>query len=339
MISLISQQERFAAPGMPETSVQGNGLGLDQAAAILNGYSDAIAAVVNAVSPAVVRIGVKYDGRQRDDGSGSGVAIAPDGYILTNSHVVQAAAGVLAVFRDGTRYQARVVGADPATDLALLSLPGSGLPFATLGDSNALSPGQLVVAIGNPLGFDFTVSTGVISSLGRALRSQEGRLIENIIQHTAPLNPGNSGGPLVDSRGIVVGINTAIIALAQGLGFAVPSNTARWVVSQLLTRGSVQRGYLGIAGGTRRLGRRLVRHYGLSAEQGVEVVTVDPGSPAERAGIRKGDTIVSFDGQPVRSVDDLLRLLSDWPGGKPAAVKILRWTDLLERTVEPSLRG
>jgi S1-C subfamily serine protease len=204
--------------------------------------------VVEAVGPAVVGIWAnsgRADGKSGQSGSGSGVIITPDGYILTNDHVVRGTSRLTATLQDGTSFDAALVGADPATDLALLRASGSSLPYAAMGDSSALRVGQIVIAIGNPFGFQSTVSTGVVSALGRALRSAERRLIENIIQHTAPLNPGNSGGPLVDSRGRVVGINTAIIAMAQGIGFSIPSDTARWVVSQLLTRrGSSRRGII-----------------------------------------------------------------------------------------------
>ena len=205
---------------------------------LLDAYSRAVITVVDAVGPAVVGILVRHkadSSSQELSGAGSGVIIAPDGYILTNNHVVQGAQAITATVQDGTLLEATLVGTDPATDLAVLRANSPSLPYATLGDSAKLQAGQLVIAIGNPFGFQSTVSTGVVSALGRALRSIEGRLIEDIIQHTAPLNPGNSGGPLVDSRGRVVGVNTAIIGMAQGIGFSVPANTARWVVSQLLT--------------------------------------------------------------------------------------------------------
>jgi S1-C subfamily serine protease len=240
-------------------------------AGLLDAYSQAVITVVDAVGPAVVSISV---GKQQTriwpqrEGAGSGVVIAPDGYILTNSHVLDRARRVMTTFTDGTQVAASLVGKDPATDLAVVRAEASALPYASLGDSAALRVGQLVIAMGNPLGFQSTVTTGVVSALGRALRSREGRLIENIVQHTAPLNPGNSGGPLLDSRGHVVGVNTAIIMLAQGIGFAIPTNTARWVVSQLISHGRVKRGFLGIAGRGRPLNRRLVRFYGLDPSKG-----------------------------------------------------------------------
>src|SRR5574340_862095 len=240
---------------------------------LLDAYSRAIIQVVEEVGPAVVGISIGVQSpRQAAEqaGAGSGVIIAPDGYILTNDHVVAGAKLLRATLEDGRTLPAEVIGTDPATDLAVIRVNAAGLPFANLGDSAALSVGQLVIAIGNPFGFQSTVSTGVVSALGRALRSQSGRLIENIIQHSAPLNPGNSGGPLVDSRGRVVGINTAIIMMAQGIGFAIPANTAKWVVSQLLTHGRVRRGFLGLAGRPRPLERRLVRYHHLSADSAVE---------------------------------------------------------------------
>jgi S1-C subfamily serine protease len=199
--------------------------------------------------------------------------------------------------------------------------------------------GQLVIAMGNPFGFQSTVSTGVVSALGRALRSQEGRLIENIIQHTAPLNPGNSGGPLVDSRGRVVGLNTAIIAMAQGIGFAIPASTVKWVVSQLLQHGRVRRGYLGLAGRQRPLDRRLVRFHRLKTESAVEAISVDPRGPAGQAGLRQGDLIVGIQGQEVASVDDLHRFLADWPVGQPVTLTVVRGRERLELRVVPAEAG
>jgi S1-C subfamily serine protease len=228
------------------------------------------------------------------------------------------------------------VGVDPATDLAVIRADGSGLPYATLGDSGAVRVGQLIIAIGNPFGFQSTVSTGVVSALGRALRSQQGRLIENIIQHTAPLNPGNSGGPLVDSRGRIVGINTAIIMIAQGIGFSIPSNTAKWVVSQLLTYGRVRRAYLGITAQQRPLIRRLVRFHNLKNDFAVEVMSVMPDSPAAKGGIREGDLIVAINDQEVTSVDHIHSFLGEWPVGKPVKLSVIRVLGRLEKEVIPS---
>lgn len=301
----------------------------------LDSFSRGVVAVVQRVSPAVVSIRVKQGERE---GGGSGVVVAPDGYILTNNHVVEGATAIEVSFGDGQSGHAVLAGTDPPTDLALVRVNASGLAHAGFGDSAALSPGQLVVAIGNPLGFDSTVSTGVVSSLGRSLRSREGRLIENIIQHTAPLNPGNSGGPLVTARGEVAGINTAIIAFAQGIGFAIPANTASWVLAQLMTSGRVRRCYLGVAAGNRPLGRRTVRYHGLAQDRAVEVLSVDGGSPAAAAGIRKGDILAAFGGAALTSVDALMRALSDWPAGTPAALTVLRNADKRDVMVTPVLR-
>src|SRR5512142_2862079 len=259
---------------------------------LLDAYSRAVITVAEVVGPAVVSISTgtpSKNGEPETGGAGSGVIIAPDGYVLTNDHVVHGSKQLTVSLTNGASHAAALVGTDPATDLAVIRADSANLPFATLGESAALRVGQLVIAIGNPFGFQSTVSTGVVSALGRALRSRKGRLIENIIQHTAPLNPGNSGGPLVDSRGRIVGLNTAIIALAQGIGFAIPANTARWVVSQLLQHGRVRRAFLGLGGRERPLDRRLARLHQLAAKQAVEVISSDPSGPAARAGLRPGD--------------------------------------------------
>ncbi|MEJ2731366.1 MAG: trypsin-like peptidase domain-containing protein [Deltaproteobacteria bacterium] len=294
---------------------------------LLDAYSRAVISVVESVGPAVVSIWVgpkqsHHGGEQI--GAGSGVVIAPDGYVLTNDHVVRNAKHLTVGLTDGTSLSAELIGKDPATDLAVIRANASYLPSSTLGSSDRLRVGQLVIAMGNPFGFQSTVSTGVISALGRTLRSTRGRLIENIIQHTAPLNPGNSGGPLVDSSGKVVGINTAIIAMAQGIGFSIPADTARWVVSQILTHGRVRRGFLGIAGRQRPMDRRIVRFHGLNNHDAVEVLSVEPDGPAGLGGLRAGDLIVAVNGSDVQSVDDLHRFLSDWPIGQPVNIDIVR---------------
>lgn len=294
---------------------------------LLDAYSRAVISVVEAVGPAVVGITAGGQALHRATNpiaAGSGVVIAPDGYILTNAHVVQHAKTLGVRLTDGTDLSATLIGTDPATDLAVIRATASYLPASTLGRSNRLRVGQLVIAMGNPFGFESTVTTGVVSALGRALRSTQGRLIENIIQHTAPLNPGNSGGPLVDASGTVVGINTAIIAMAQGIGFAVPVDTARWVVSQILTNGRVRRGYLGIAARQRPLDRRIARFHGLSKNDAVEVVTVEANGPAGRAGLRENDLIVAINGLAIHSVDDLHRFLGEWPIGRPVDIDIIR---------------
>jgi len=307
---------------------------------LLDAYSKAVITVVDAVGPGVTSISVgkriRGAGSEPDQlGAGSGVVIAPDGYILTNDHVVHNAKQLSVTLTDGRTLGATLVGTDPATDLAVIRADGANLPYAVLGNSGSLRVGQLVIAIGNPFGFQSTVSTGVVSALGRALRSQQGRLIENIVQHTAPLNPGNSGGPLVDSRGQIVGVNTAIIMMAQGIGFAIPSDTAKWVVSQLLVHGHVRRGYLGIGARQRPVGRRLLRFHGLQGDSAVEVVSVAIDSPADQGGIHTGDLIVAIDGQAVSSVDDIHRFLSDSLIGRSVNLSVVRGTERLEIGVTP----
>jgi S1-C subfamily serine protease len=307
-------------------------------AELLDAYSKAVTRVVDTVSPAVVSIaagGPLPEHGAEQIGTGSGVVIAPDGYMVTNHHVVQQAKRFTVGFTDGSHSEAIVVGKDPATDLAVIRTHATGLPYATLGDSEKLRVGQLVIAIGNPLGFQSTVSTGVVSARGRALRSQQGRLIENVIQHTAPLNPGNSGGPLVDSRGRVVGINTAIIASAQGIGFAIASNTTRWVLSQLLLHGRVRRAFLGIGGRERLLDRRLTRFLQLHTHHAVEVISSDPEGPAARAGLRRGDLVIAIADHAVRNVDDLHRFLAEWPIGQPLALSVIRGNQRLDIEVTP----
>ncbi|MEE9125474.1 MAG: trypsin-like peptidase domain-containing protein [candidate division NC10 bacterium] len=305
---------------------------------LLDAYSRAVVGVVDKVGPAVVSIGVRKRTRSLrygQEGAGSGVIIAPDGFVLTNHHVVEGAEDVQVRLTDGRSFSAHLVGSDPATDLAVVRAEASNLPTAELGDSDSLRVGQLVIAIGNPLGFQSTVSTGVISALGRALRSQAGRLIENVIQTDVPLNPGNSGGPLVDSRGRVIGINTAMIFMAQGISFAVPVNTVKWVVGELVTRGKVRRAYLGIAGQVRPIGRRIQRHLELQAATAVEVVSVEEEGPAHQAGVREGDLMLSVNEKSVASVDDIHRLLTGWTGGSPLSLTILRNGERLQVQVIP----
>jgi S1-C subfamily serine protease len=316
----------------------------EEGADFLDAYSKAVTNVVAKVGPAVVSIRVKKKASERSrrwpnegEGSASGVVIAPDGYIVTNSHVVEGAGDIEVSLPDGSRHNARLVGQDLATDLALVSVPGSGLPIARLGDSDKLRVGQLVIAIGNPLGFQSTVTAGVVSALGRSLRSRSGRLIENIIQTDAALNPGNSGGPLVDSRGLVVGINTAIIQFAQGICFSIPVNTLRWVVSLLIREGKVTRGYLGISGQMVPLPVRVVRYYRLKNETGVQVMGVAPQSPAQAAGLREGDVIISLGQEPVAGIDDVHRMLTRDVIGKKLDLVVLRdFTTRLEMTVTPA---
>jgi S1-C subfamily serine protease len=260
--------------------------------------------------------------------------VTPDGYVLTNEHVVQRTDRARVVFVDGRSVAAVVVGRDAATDLAVLRAQAASLPHATLLDA-APRVGQLVVAVGNPFGFESTVSAGVVSALGRSLRSREGRLIEGIVQHTAALNPGNSGGPLVDAGGQVVGINTAIIPQAQGIGFAVPATTAQWVLTEVLTQGRVRRAYLGIAGRDRPLDRRLVRALELPVTRAVEVMSRDADGPAARSDLRPGDLIVAVDDAPVDGMDVLYRLVSRRPPGTSLTLRVLRRTQLLSIAITP----
>lgn len=289
---------------------------------LLDAYSKAVIGVVQKVGPAVICVrGRRSDGA---GGMGSGFLVTPDGYAVTNSHVVDRQRRLRATTEEGDVLDADLVGDDPATDLAVVRIAARDLPFAELGDSDSLQVGQLVIAMGNPLGFQSTVSTGVVSALGRAMRSGEGRLIESIIQHTAPLNPGNSGGPLVDSRGRVIGVNTAIIAMAQGLGFAIPASTARWVVGEILTHGRVRRRQLGVTAGAVQLPRRLVRQHDLLADQAVEVISVVPAGPADLAGLKAGDLIVAIEGRIVTGVDDIHRVLTSLPLDRPLTLSVVR---------------
>lgn len=295
-------------------------------AALLDAYSRAVVDVVDAVGPAVVSIGVKRRGGRPQDGTatGSGVIVAQDGFILTNHHVVENAETLRVTLVDGRDGAAHAVGSDPDTDLALVRAGQTDLPSAELGDSDVLRVGQLAIAIGNPLGFQSTVSTGVISATGRSLRAASGRLIENVIQTDVALNPGNSGGPLVDSAGRVVGINTAMIYMAQGLSFAIPVNTARWVVSELLAHGRVRRVHLGIAAQVLPLGRYMQRRYGLKGSTAVEVVSVQEGGPAEKAGVCKNDLIVALGDEEVSTIDELHRLMVGLPEGSVVELTLLR---------------
>ncbi len=330
-MNLSSEEHQAGASGEPAKRPESD-------AQLLDAYSRAVVSVVDVVGPAVVSITV--DWRLREDGverggAGSGVLIAPDGYILTNSHVIHSANRLQAALTDGRKLNASLMGEDPATDLAVIRVHETRLPFAEFGESGSLRVGQLAIAIGNPLGFQSTVSTGVISSVGRFWRTESGRLIDNVIQHTAPLNPGNSGGPLVDSRGRVVGINAAMIWGAQGISFAIPAGTAQWVVSQLMSHGRVRRGHLGIAGRQRPVDRWLAQLFDLPNTSAVEAMMVDPTGPAAQAGMREGDWIVAVNDRAVQSVDDLHRALAVWPP-QWVALKLLRGLDRLQLRVLPS---
>jgi S1-C subfamily serine protease len=286
--------------------------------AALDAYSRAVIGAVDAVGPSVVSLAVGRRGRF-GQGAGSGVVIAPDGYVLTNAHVVDGAGRVEVTLHDGKTVEARPVGGDRSTDLAVVRVNTADLPYVTIGGERDLLRGQLVVAIGNPLGFESTVSAGVVSATGRSLRGHDGRLVENLVQHTAPLNPGNSGGPLVDFRGHLVGVNTAIIAFAQGMSFAIPSETVNWVVPRLLSDGKVRRAHLGIQGQTVRTSQ--------GKGTGVLVVSVEKGSPAEAAGVLQGDIIIEVAGKAVTSIDGLLRALSRTTPGTDLEVRSKRGGD------------
>ena len=297
--------------------------------ALLDAYSRAVIDVVDRVGPTVVRLDIKAGSRR--GGTGSGVIVAPDGLVLTNSHVVDGAARVNVSTVDGRSLTAQVVGNDPDTDLALVRIDAPvTLPAAPLGNSKLLRRGQLVIAIGNPLGFESTVTTGVVSALGRSLRARSGRLIDDVIQTDAALNPGNSGGPLVNSQGEVIGVNTAIIPFAQGICFATAIDTAKWVMEQLLRFGRVRRAYIGVGGATIPLSRRAVRFHGLAAGAGVRVESIEPGGAAQQAGIESGDVIIGYDGENVAGVDELHRLLSEERIGKTTKVTLLRRTQKLD---------
>ncbi len=312
---------------------------------LLDAYSKAVTGVVAKVGPTVAHIRVKKKvagrrpGTQHEtEGSGSGFVITPDGYIVTNCHVVEDSNTVEVSLADGMTCNAEVIGQDAATDIALLRITGSSLPMADLGNSDKLRVGQVAIAVGNPMGFQNTVTAGVISALGRSLRSNTGRLIENVIQTDAALNPGNSGGPLVDSRGCVIGINTAIIQGAQGICFAIPVNTMRWVVTQLIREGRIVRGFLGISGQTVPLPVRVVRYFQLDHDSGVQVIDVSHNSPAHQAGFKEGDVIISLDGKPVNSIDDIHRRLTRDSIGQRMEVVLLRnWTKRCETAVVPAV--
>ncbi|MBV8049691.1 MAG: trypsin-like peptidase domain-containing protein [Acidobacteriaceae bacterium] len=308
---------------------------------LLDAYSRAVVSTAEKISPSVVKIDVTQTARTRSGearerhGGGSGFVFTPDGLILTNSHVVHDAAKIAVSFSEGGRFPAHIIGDDPATDLAVIRVDAPSLIAAPLGDSQRLLVGQLAIAIGNPYGFQYTVTAGVVSALGRSLRSYSGRLIEDVIQTDASLNPGNSGGPLVTSDGQVVGVNTATIMGAQGLCFAIGINTAKFVAGRLLQEGRIRRSYIGVEAQTTPLHRRLVRFYDLPKETGVVVMSVEDGSPAQAAGLREGDVIIAFDGKPVAGVDDLHRLLTDARVGVSNSVSVLRWTEKLELHVVP----
>ena len=317
---------------------------------LLDAYSRAVAGAVDIVGPAVVgievartqagRAGSRRRDADEDRAGGSGFVFAPDGLILTNSHVVDGAATIDVTLPDARRFRADLIGDDPETDLAVVRISAPDLTAAVLGDSRSLRAGQLVIAVGNPFGLQHTVTAGVVSALGRALRARTGRLMDNIIQTDAALNPGNSGGPLVVHTGEVVGVNTAMIMGGQGLSFAVPVSTAKLVIPALLKEGRVRRSVIGLGAHDVTILRRVVRHFGLPAERGVMVASLVAGGPAARSGVRAGDVIVAFDGEPVSGTDDLHRLLTESIIGRKVPTTVIRGTDrhVLEVTPEETRR-
>ena len=302
---------------------------------LLDAYSQAVIGAAEKVSPSVVNIEVSNGDRRRGGGSGSGFVFTPDGFLLTNSHVVHGASKIEVTLLDGRRGEAQLIGDDPETDLAVIRVNAPNLISVALGDSNKIHVGQLAIAIGNPYGFQYSVTAGVVSALGRSLRSGTGRLIDNVIQTDAALNPGNSGGPLINSRGEVIGVNTAVILPAQGICFATAINTAKFVAGQLIKEGRVRRSYIGVMAQVVPLHRRLVRYHNLAVESGVFVVSTDPGSPASKAGVQEGDVIVAYDDRPIEGIDDLHRLLTDQKVGVESNLTVIRRNEKLALSITP----
>jgi S1-C subfamily serine protease len=312
---------------------------------LLDAYSRAVVNAAERVSPSVVNIDVRKSPRGKQTthfqlpeelrGNGSGFIFTPDGFILTNSHVVHHADRIDVTLPDGRRFQADIVGDDPDTDLAVVRINGPNLLPAPLGDSQKIRVGQLVIAIGNPYGFQYTVTSGVISALGRSLRSISGRLIDNIIQTDAALNPGNSGGPLVTSKGDVIGVNTAMILAAQGICFAIAINTAKFVAGKLIKEGKIKRSYIGLGGQNVSLHRRIVRFYRLAVESGILVVSIEENSPSQKAGLLEGDVIIGFNGQPIAGIDDLHKVLTEDKVGVRTSLTIIRRSEKMVLDIVP----
>ena len=303
---------------------------------LLDAYSRAVTGAAEKASPAVAHIMVRQRARGAEgQGSGSGFLFTPDGFVLTNSHVVHSAEEIQLTFPDGQKCHAELVGDDPDTDLAVLRIGDVSVAPVPLGSSQTLKVGQLAIAIGNPFGFQCTVTAGVVSALGRSMRSSSGRLIDGIIQTDAALNPGNSGGPLLNSRGEVIGVNTAMIFRAQGLCFAIGADTAKYVAVRLIRDGEIRRCYIGVAGQNVPLPRRLVVHYGLKTDSGVLVISVEPGSPAQAAGLREGDILIGFGERTIEGVDSLHRALSEHTAGVKSTLLVLRGTESIQIPVIP----
>jgi len=309
---------------------------------LVDAYSRTVTRVAQKVGPATAKIDVSRSrgGPRRpqraEGGSGSGFVFTPDGFLITNSHVVHGSARTVVTLPGGEPQHARLVGDDPHTDLAVLSIGGHDLPYVAFGESKRLQVGSIAIAIGNPFGFGWTVTAGVVSALGRSLRTESGRLIDDVVQTDAALNPGNSGGPLVGSDSRVIGVNTAIFLRSQGICFAIAADTAQWIATTLLRAGHVRRGYLGVAAQTAPLPTRLVRHHGLREQTGAFVTSVEAGAPAARAGLRDGDIIVELAGRPIAGVDDLHRTLSEEPQSHPTEIRILRGPHLLPLKIHPT---
>ena len=302
----------------------------------LDAYSTAVIAAVARAAPSVVHVGVRFAGRKRrGEGGGSGFVLTPDGFLVTNSHVVHEASELRATLADGSSWPARLVGDDPDSDMALLRVDAPELVPIPRGDSRALRVGQLVIALGSPYGFRATVTAGIVSAIGRSLRTGAGRLVDNVIQTDAALNPGNSGGPLVDYRGAAIGVNTAAVLPGQGVSFAIPLHTAELVAAALLHDGRVRRARIGIAAETAPLPRALARHHRLAATTGAKVLSVESAAPAEQSGVLRGDVIVALDGSPVADVDDLQRLLNETAIGRALELVVLRLTEKRELSVVP----
>ena len=300
---------------------------------LLDAYSSAVSGAVTAAHPAVVHIEVR--GNSAPGGTGSGFFISPDGYLMTNSHVVHGASEMRVFLADGRRLSADLIGDDPDSDLAVLRVSADDLSHLSLADSNAVRLGQIAIAIGSPMGFQQTVTAGIVSGLGRSLRGASGRLIDNVIQTDAALNPGNSGGPLVNTRAEVIGVNTAIIRPAQGICFAIASNTVRWVAAWLIKEGRIRRSFIGVAGQTVPLLRKLVHHHRLSQDTGVLVAGFEPDSPASRAGLLEGDILLALDGTPTPAVDALHKLLTGDRIGERAILTFLRGVELRRHAIIP----
>jgi S1-C subfamily serine protease len=335
-----AQADLDRANSANSVSATGNTYSADDDAALLDAYSQTVSGVVEDVRDAVVNIRVRHvangqpNGRQ-GEGSGSGFIITPDGYIVTNSHVVHGANAIQVALADGRTYPAELIGDDPDSDLAVIRINAPDLRHVHFGNSGKLRVGQIAVAIGSPLGFQQTVTAGVISALGRTMRAQSGRMMENIVQTDAALNPGNSGGPLLNSYGEVIGVNTAIIPSAQGICFAIASNSAELIAAWLIRDGRIRRAWLGIHGQTAPVHPRIARHLGVKTPQGVLVLNVEPNSPAAQAGLREGDLLIGLKGKPVGSIEDLQRLLVGEEIGVRSKADIVRRTFRLTVEVVP----